>query len=148
MARYRGTWPFDGHEFRSKFELGLAKQLKEGLKDRKETYEYEKESYEYYTKVSNGVCDDCAGTQVFQRHWYTPDFFLPNGIIIEAKGHFTASNRTTLKAVRDAHDSLDLRLVFQANNRISRSSETRCSDWCERLNIKYAIKTIPEEWYK
>lgn len=142
MARYRGTWPFDGHEFRSKFELGLAKQLKEA----KVKYDYEKESYEYFTKVTNGLCDDCSGTHVVQRRWYTPDFFLPNGIVLEAKGHFTAPNRVTLKAIREAHPTLDLRLVFQANNRISRSSETRCSDWCDQFGFKWTIKTIPEEW--
>jgi len=81
MARYRGKWEFDGHEFRSKFEVTLAKQLKE----EEIKYDYEKESYEYYTKVTNGVCDDCAGTQIFQRHWYTPDFFLPNDLVLEAK---------------------------------------------------------------
>jgi hypothetical protein len=144
VARYRGTWPFDGHEFRSKFELGIAKQLKEaGIK-----YDYEKESFEYFTKVRGGICEDCDGTHTIQRHWYTPDFFLPNGLLIEAKGHFTASNRATLKAVRDSHDSIDLRLLFQSDNKISRNSGTRCSEWCEQHGFDYAIRTIPEEWYK
>lgn len=142
MARYQGRYEFDGYEFKSKFELGLAKQLKEvGV-----NYEYEKESWEYFTKVTNGLCSDCDGTHVTQRRWYTPDFFLPNGVVIEAKGHFTASNRATLKAVRKAHPTVDLRLVFQTDNRISRSSRTKCSEWCEQFGFLYAVKEIPEEW--
>lgn len=142
MARYRGKWEFDGFEFRSKFERSIAEQLKKaGIK-----YNYEKESYECFTKVTNGVCEDCDGTHVVQRRWYTPDFFLPNGIIIEAKGHLTASNRTILKAVREAHDTLDLRLVFQSNNRINRGSETRYGDWADQQGIKWVIRKIPEEW--
>jgi len=144
MARYRGRYSFRGDELRSKFELKLAEALHSaGIK-----YHYERYQYEYYTKVTNGVCDDCAGTCVYKRQWYTPDFFLPSGIVVEAKGHFTASNRTTLKAVRDAHDSLDLRLVFMADNKINRNSGVKYSDWCEQHGFQYAFKTIPEEWYK
>ena len=142
MARYRGKHEFDGHEFRSKFELSLAQQLKDaGIK-----YDYEKWRYEYFTKVSGGICNDCAGTHVEKRQWYTPDFFLPNGIVIEAKGHFTAGNRTTLKAVREAHPTLDLRIVFMANNRIGKNSLTRNTDWAEKHGFQCTIGEIPDEW--
>lgn len=142
MARYRGTYSFRGDNLRSKFEMKLAVELDRlGV-----NYEYEKWQYEFFTKVSSGVCNDCLGTHVAQRRWYTPDFFLPNGIVIEAKGNLTASNRTILKAVRDAHDSLDLRLVFMADNKINRNSVTRYSDWAEQFGFKYAVGEIPEEW--
>jgi len=144
VARYRGTYEHQGNSLRSKFELRLAIQLERaGVK-----YEYEKWKYEFFTKVSSGVCEDCSGTHVVQRRWYTPDFFLPNGIIIEAKGNLTAGNRAILKAVRQAHDTLDLRLVFMANNKINRNSVTRYADWAEQFGFKYAIGEIPEEWYK
>jgi hypothetical protein len=142
MARYRGKWEFDGFTFRSKFEVTIAKQLKKaGIE-----YDYEKESYEYFTKVTNGICNDCLGTHVVQRRWYTPDFFLPNGVVIEAKGHLTASNRTILKAVREDHPTLDLKLMFQSDNRISRSSETRYTEWASKQNIDWAIREVPEKW--
>lgn len=144
MARYRGRYTFRGDELRSKFELKLAEELHQQGVD----YKYEQWQYEYFKKVTNGVCDDCVGTHVYQRSWYTPDFILPNGIVIEAKGHFTASNRTTLVAVREAHDTIDLRLVFMANGKINRSSMTRYSDWCEQHNFEYALGSIPEEWLK
>lgn len=134
----------NGFVFRSKFEYRIALALEKQGTD----YGYEEEQYEYFTKVRNGVCEDCSGTHVVQRRWYTPDFFLPNGLIIEAKGQFTSSNRVTLKAVRDAHDSLDLRLVFMANNRISKNSTTTYIDWAEQFNFKWALKEIPESWLK
>lgn len=142
MARYRGKYEFEGHQLRSKFELRLAMQLSSaGVK-----YEYEKWKYEFFTRVSSGVCEDCAGTHVVQRRWYTPDFFLSSGIVIEAKGHLTASNRTILKAVREAHDSLDLRIVFMVDNRINKNSVTKYTDWAEKEGFTYAVGTIPEEW--
>lgn len=131
-----------GNEFRSKFEHRIALSLEErGVK-----YKYETEQLEYYTKVRSGVCEDCDGTHVLQRRWYTPDFFLPNGIVIEAKGQFTSSNRVTLKAIREAHPTLDLRLVFMANNRISKSSDTTYIDWAEQFDFKYSLRGIPDEW--
>ena len=131
-----------GFEFRSKFEHRLALSLEErGIK-----YGYEEEEWEYFTKVQGGICDDCNGTHILKRRWYTPDFFLPNGIIIEAKGQFTASNRVTLKAVREANPSFDLRLVFMANNRISKNSTTTYSLWCDQFKFKWALGRIPDEW--
>lgn len=132
----------NGFEFRSKFEHRIAVDLE----TRGVAYDYESEEYEYFTKVRNGCCEDCSGTHVVQRRWYTPDFFLPNGIIIEAKGQFTASNRVTLKAVREVHDSLDLRLVFMANNRISKNSDTTYLEWAEQFGFKYSLGRIPDEW--
>lgn len=141
MARGK-KYEHNGITFRSGLEYHIALDLEERGVD----YGYEQESYEYFTKVTKGVCEDCGGTQVYQRHWYTPDFFLPSGVIVEAKGHFTGANRNLLKAVRDAHDPIDLRLVFFSDNRISKKSMTRYSDWCEDFGFEYAFKRIPDEW--
>ena len=145
MARFRGLHEYSGDVFRSLFELQLARELKEKHKVK---YEYERWQYEYFQKVPNGVCQDCDGTHVSKRQWYTPDFILPNGVVIEAKGYFTASDRTKLQAVRAAHDSIDLRLVFMADNKINRRSEMRYSDWCNRYKFQYAVGNIPEAWIK
>ena len=132
----------NGFNLRSKFEFKLAQQLEEaGVK-----YDYECEEWEYFTKVRNGECEDCNGTHVVQRRWYTPDFFLSNGIVIEAKGQLTAGNRTTLKAIRDVHPSVDLRIVFMANNRISKNSNTTYVKWAEQHNFICAVGSIPDEW--
>jgi len=43
---------------------------------------------------------------------YTPDFELPNGIIIESKGRFVAADRKKHLLVQKQHPSLDIRFVF------------------------------------
>ena len=44
---------------------------------------------------------------------YTPDFVLPNGIIIETKGMFTAADRRKHLAIKRQHPNLDIRFVFE-----------------------------------
>lgn len=77
---------------------------------------------------------------------YTPDFQLPNGIIIEAKGYFTPEDRAKMLRVQYQHPELDIRFVFQADNKIHPKSNTRYSDWCVKHGFKWAISRIPDEW--
>jgi hypothetical protein len=78
--------------------------------------------------------------------WYTPDFFLASGIIIEAKGRFTAADRRKMLAVKRDHPELQLVLLFMRNNKIRKNSQTKYSDWCEANGFDYAIGTLKEEW--
>lgn len=113
--------------FRSGFEAKLAHQLKRsGVRFDYETLQIE------YQKIST----------------YTPDFILPNGIIIEAKGLWTVDDRKKHLLVREQHPELDIRLVFQnASNKIRKGSDTTYAKWCEKKGIKYANKTIPKSWH-
>ena len=78
---------------------------------------------------------------------YTPDFILPNGIIIETKGRFVTSDRTKHRLIREQYPDLDLRFVFSnPNTRIGKKSQTTYAMWCERMGIPYAARTIPREW--
>lgn len=78
---------------------------------------------------------------------YTPDFFLPNGIIIETKGRFTAADRKKHLKIQEQHPLLDIRFVFSnANNRLYKGSGTMYRQWCERNHFKWANKEIPTEW--
>ena len=77
---------------------------------------------------------------------YTPDFILPNGVIIEAKGRFTASDRTKHELIKAQHPELDIRFVFQYDNPIRKGSATRYSDWCEKRGFLFAFNEIPESW--
>lgn len=80
---------------------------------------------------------------------YTPDFLLPNGIIIETKGRFVTADRQKHKHIHDEHPWLDIRFVFSnPNNRISKTSKTTYSRWCEDYGFTYAAKLIPREWIK
>ena len=113
-------------KYRSGFEQTLANQLqRSGV-----AFEYETVKLEYQ-KIAT----------------YTPDFILPNGIIIEAKGVWTVEDRTKHLLVREQHPHLDIRLVFMnAYNKIRKGSNTTYARWCEKKNILYANKTIPKSW--
>ena len=113
-------------KYRSGFEQTLANQLqRSGV-----AFEYETIKLEYQ-KIAT----------------YTPDFILPNGIIIEAKGVWTVEDRTKHVLIRQQHPHLDIRLVFMnAYNKIRKGSNTTYARWCEKKNITYAHKTIPKSW--
>ena len=79
------------------------------------------------------------------RH-YTPDFFFPNGVMIEVKGYFTSADRTKHLKVREFNPSLDIRFCFQnASNKLNKKSKTSYSDWCEKHGFEWCEKVIPEE---
>lgn len=78
---------------------------------------------------------------------YTPDFILPNGIIVETKGLWTSEDRTKHLLIRAQHPELDVRLCFMnASNKIRKGSKTTYAKYCEQKGIKYCDKTIPKSW--
>lgn len=80
---------------------------------------------------------------------YTPDFTIPNGIVIETKGRFTSEDRVKHRLVQSAHPDLDVRFVFSnPNSKLYKGSPTTYASWCERYGFKYAAKWIPVEWLK
>jgi hypothetical protein len=112
--------------YRSGFEHAIALKLKaDGVE-----FEYESVTVKYPVIRS-----------------YKPDFILPNGIIVEAKGRFTGADRSKHLAVRKEHPELDIRFVFQANNTYG-SIGKRYSDWCDQHGFEYAFTEIPGEWYE
>ena len=81
-------------------------------------------------------------------HNYYPDFILPNGIILECKGYWEASDRRKIKSVKEQNPDIDLRMVFQSPfNTISKKSKTTYAQWCENQGIPWtSFKNIPLEW--
>jgi len=78
---------------------------------------------------------------------YTPDFNLPNGIIVETKGRFLTADRQKHLLVKAQHPDLDIRFVFSnSRQRISKQSTTTYAMWCEKNGFKYADKHIPATW--
>lgn len=117
------------HGWRSGLEETIAKQL-EALKV---TYKYEELKLSYTVPAT--------------KHTYTPDFQLPNGIIIETKGRFLVADRKKHLYVKEQHPELDIRFVFSnPKAKISKTSKTTYADWCDKHGFKYAAKLIPEEW--
>ncbi len=123
MARIKKTK--DG--FRSKFESMIWSAITEsGV-----TYESKKIKY----------------TKPATHHTYTPDFILPNGIIVEAKGRLTLADRKKMVLVKNSHPNLDIRFVFQkSSNYICKGSSTTYSQWAEKNGFPWAEKQIPIEW--
>ena len=102
------------HGYRSGLEETIAKDLKEaGI-----SFLYEDKKITY---------------QVNQVRTYTPDFILPNGIIIETKGRFVVDDRMKHLMIREQYPHLDLRFVFSnSRNKIRKGSKTTYGDWCTK----------------
>lgn len=80
---------------------------------------------------------------------YTPDFVLPNGIIIESKGRFLTEDRQKHLLVQKQHPEHDIRFVFSnSKTKISKRSPTTYGMWCEKNGFAYADKDIPDAWLK
>ncbi len=78
---------------------------------------------------------------------YTPDFWLPNGIIIETKGRFLTEDRQKHKHIKLEYPDLDIRFVFSNSRaRISKVSKTTYANWCEKYGFQYADRSIPVAW--
>lgn len=116
--------------FRSGFENEIYNQIASNGIDPK----YESSKIPYIIPASN--------------HTYTPDFELPNEIIIETKGRFVASDRKKHLLIKKQHPNKDIRFVFQNSKaRINKGSKTTYADWCEKNGFLYADKMIPKEWF-
>lgn len=93
-------------------------------------YSYESERYKYTKEAT-----------------YTPDFILPNGVIVEAKGYWTSSDRTKHLRVRECNPELDIRFCFQrASNTLNKTSKTTYGQWCDKHGFQWCEGQIPIEW--
>ncbi len=80
-------------------------------------------------------------------HHYTPDFVLPNGIVIEVKGFLLMDARKTLILVREQHPDIDIRMVLnRAGARVQGLKTLNLAQWCDKFGFPWAVKLIPEEW--
>jgi hypothetical protein len=86
-------------------------------------------------------------TPPLKQRSYTPDFILPNGIIIETKGRFITDDRQKHKAIKAEHPLLDVRFVFsRSKTKISKTSKTTYAAWCEKYGFQFADAYVPREW--
>ena len=126
---------------RSKLEAKVAAQLPK--------YKYELRSFTWYEKKPRAVCKACGSKEIYQQRSYTPDFFLPNNIIIEVKGRLTSHSRKILIGTRLANPDIDLRIIFDKNNRLYKGAKTRYAEWAEKNNFEYSLKgEVPKKWIK
>ena len=115
----------------SKFRSGLEEQVAKLLEGLGVTYEYES------TRVPYTI-----------QHHYSPDFILPNHVLLETKGYWDAKDRRKILAVKKDNPYLDLRMVFQSPyNKINKNSKTTYAKWCEKHDIPWtSYHIIPLEW--
>lgn len=120
---------------RSKFEDEFEKDLVSRGAD----YSYESETLTYKYVI--------PAREKTER--YTPDFPITTKsgkkIYIETKGILTAENRKKYLRVKELL-GIDLRFVFQRNNKIYKGSNTTYCEWAEKNGFLWAMKTIPDEW--
>ena len=80
---------------------------------------------------------------------YTQDFVLDNGIIIEVKGFWSTDDRRKHLEIHQQHPHLDIRLVFENSSRkIRKGSATSYAKWCEKKDLVYCDRVIPQGWLK
>lgn len=116
------------------YRSGLEEDISKQLADLGVPVEYESFKIEY---------------RVEETRKYTPDWRLPNGIIIETKGRFTSDDRKKHLLIKAQHPEYDIRFVFtRSKQRLSKTSKTTYADWCDKHGFKYADKLIPVEWIK
>jgi len=130
--------PPNGNRFKAArkygYRSGLEVKLSDYLKERDIDFGYESVKIEW---------EDLA------YRTYTPDFVLPNGIIIESKGMFTAADRRKHLAVQKQHPDLDIRFVFENSRRkLRKGAKSTYAEWCIKYNFLYYDRIIPEDWLR
>ena len=145
MPRPRKRWKVRGDELRSGLEAKIATQL---IND-KVDYTYETESFMWLERLPRAQCTHCGSKKsCFVERSYTPDFFLPNGVILEVKGKFTSRDRKIAAAMKEQYPDLDIRMVFEKDNWLNKNHKNRYSDWCKSKGIDYCLMKVPESWLK
>lgn len=116
------------------YRSGLEDNISKQLKRLKVPVKYEEMKIKY---------------EVHEVRTYTPDFELPNGIIIESKGRFTVADRKKHLLIKKQFPDLDIRFVFSNSRaKINKGSKTTYGMWCDKHGFTYADKLIPKEWIK
>lgn len=103
---------------RSKFEMEVEAALNAALG---RVVEYEAMKLEYVRRVK-----------------YIPDF-KDGQVIYEAKGRFDPADRAKLRAVKDQHPGVDIRLVFQRDNKLSKKSTTTYMEWAQKHGFRASV---------
>lgn len=119
--------------------------------------EFEKKAFKALQKYGKVTYEGERLGYVVNRN-YLPDFVVEfqrpeapdttSRIYIETKGYFSPADRAKMLAVKKAHPEKDIRLIFLANNKLHKGTETRYADWAEKNGFPFAIFSIPKEWFR
>lgn len=119
-----------------KVRSGLEKKVVQCLTERKVKFEYETKRLKY--------------TVPEKYREYIPDFYIEDqDLYIEAKGIFDREAREKMGYIKAQHPELNIKLLFQRDNKIAKNSKTRYSDWARKNGYDFAVSEngeIPESW--
>lgn len=107
-----------GDDSRSSLETKVAAELDaQGIE-----YQFESYRVEYFKDPAT----------------YLPDFILPNGIIIETKGHFESKDRAKHLLIKEQHPNLDVRFIFSDSS--TKLTGQKYKEFAKWLNETHSIK--------
>lgn len=73
---------------------------------------------------------------------YTPDFkytYRNKVKYLEVKGYLRYEDKKKLELIKTQYPDLDLKLVFQKDNKITKRHKMRYSDWAKKWGFKYWV---------
>jgi hypothetical protein len=119
----------------------------EDLIRRKVSYVHHPDPIPYHRPVLGGFCLVCDSNEVRKGALYQPDLFLvESGRYVELKGG-TMTQESRGRLVHLMQSGQELSFLFARDNRLSRGSRTKYSQWAARHKAPWAIgDSIPEEW--
>lgn len=119
--------------YRSGLELKVAEQLKAAYPSIEPVYERYVLAYTVPERIAH----------------YTPDFVLPNGIVVETKGRFLTEDRQKHLLIKQQFPELDIRFVFtNSRQKLYKGSKTSYGAWCVEHGFQYADRLIPLAWLR
>lgn len=133
------------NRYRSKFERTVASVLTSN----KVKFNYEALKIPYKYPVRCDPCPKCGHDEHYVSRNYISDFsFRQDTLILELKGKLDREDRKKYAALLESNPKLNIRFMFQRNNRILPRSEIRYSDWATKLGVPYCVGELPKEWIK
>lgn len=118
---------------KGRYKSILEWQNAESLTDRGCDFEYEPYKIKF--------------TQPAKKRTYTPDFLLPNGILVETKGWLTAEDRMKHLWIKEQCPHLDIRFVFASpGSKIYKGAKKTYARWADENGFQWARSRIPTKW--
>ena len=114
-----------------RYRSGLEKSVALDLTKRGIDFQYEHERIPYIVERK-----------------YLPDFQLPNGIYVEAKGWFRDEDCRKMRLLKAQYPDKEFRFLFQNLNTKVQSKRFTNQQWAEKYNFAYCEGRVPDAWLK
>lgn len=106
------------------------------------------DTFSYHSKVRDGVCQSCQGTDIIKQRRYTPDLRVlldsgeeargQGGYYVETKGYLRAAQRKLVRDFCKAGKIADLRFILQTDYKCTKL--LTIGGWIDKfLHCKWAV---------